>query len=87
MNNASTSSAIAPLLVLIGLIIGLLNVTDTEVMPFLWSSVALIIATSLGSGAFGDIVIADGILQALLLVFVPATVIVAIKNVFAIAKH
>lgn len=73
-------------LVVIGLIVGLLNVTDKEAMPFLLSGAVLIIASSLGKGSLGSIVQIDNILSALLVIFVPATIIVAVKNVFGIAR-
>jgi len=74
-------------LVIIGLIVGLLNVTDKEAMPFLLSGAVLIIASSLGQGSLGSIKMIGDILGALLIIFVPATIIVAIKNVFSIAKN
>lgn len=73
-------------LVFIGLIVGLLNIADEEVHPFLWSGIALIIASALGQGVMQQIGILNNILDALLAIFVPATIIVAIKNVFAMAK-
>ena len=73
-------------LVFIGLIIGLLNIADEEVQPFLWSGIALIIASALGQGVMQQVVVLNNILDSLLAIFVPATVIVAIKNVFAMAK-
>lgn len=74
-------------LVVIGLIVGLLNVTDQEAMPFLMSGAVLIIASSLGQNeALASIPYLKGVLDALLLIFVPATIIVAVKNVFSIAK-
>lgn len=74
-------------LIIIGLIVGILNITDKEVMPFLLSGAVLIIASSLGGVAVKDIAILNQILAALLAIFVPATIIVAIKNVFSLAKN
>jgi len=73
-------------LVFIGLIIGLLNIADEEVQPFLWSGIALIIASALGQGVMQQVGVLNNILDSLLAIFVPATVVVAIKNVFAMAK-
>lgn len=81
-----TSPVWLTVLVIIGLIIGLLNIAAKEVNPFLMSGAVLIIAASLGKDALGVIPIVDGILDALLAIFVPATVIVAIKNVFSLAR-
>jgi len=74
-------------LVIIGLIVGLLNVADKEVSPFLLSGAVLIIAASFGAEIMSSVKILESMLNALLALFVPATIIVAIKNVFLIAKH
>ena len=72
-------------LFVIGLIVGLLNVADKETNAFLISGVVLIIASAFGGAAVSVVGWLEGIFNALLLIFVPATVIVAIKNVFSIA--
>ena len=77
----------AIVLVVIGLIVGLLNVTDKEVTPFLMSGAVLIIASALGGSLMSDMPYVGAVLDALLAVFVPATVIVAIKNVFSLARN
>ncbi|MFH1307626.1 MAG: hypothetical protein ABIH72_02130 [archaeon] len=74
-------------LVIIGIVVGLLNIADEEAMPFLLSGVALVIVASMGSGVLSIVSLFDKILNALLVIFVPATVIVAIKNVFSLAKR
>ena len=74
-------------LVVIGLIVGLLNVTDKEVAPFLMSGAVLIIASALGGSLMSDMPYVGAVLDALLAVFVPATIIVAIKNVFSLARN
>ena len=74
-------------LVVIGIIVGLLNVADQETSPFLMSGAVLVIVSWLGSDILSGVMYIGGILQALLVLFVPATIIVAIKNVFSIAKH
>ncbi|MBS3089574.1 hypothetical protein J4461_01695 [Candidatus Pacearchaeota archaeon] len=75
------------ILVILGLIVGFFNVADEEVSPFLLSGAVLIIAASLGGQLMTDIKFVNGILEALLAIFVPATIIVAIKNVFSIARR
>lgn len=74
-------------LVIIGLIVGLLNVADQETMPFLMSGAVLIIASAFGGSVLADVAILSNVLSALLVIFVPATVIVAIKNVFVLAHN
>jgi len=74
-------------LVIIGLIIGLLNIANEESSPLLMSGAVLIIASALGQGVVGTIPQLSGILDALLAIFVPTTIIVAIKNVFSLARN
>jgi len=80
-------TTLAIILVVIGLIVGLLNVADKEVEPFLMASTVLIIASAFGTGVLGIIPIVGNMLNALLVLFVPATIIVAIKHVFTMAKN
>ena len=75
------------ILVIIGLIVGLLNVTGSEMGPFLLAGAVLIIASEFGGDALGSVRILDNVLQALLVLFVPATIIVAIKHVFSLARN
>ena len=74
-------------LVVIGLVVGLLNVTGSETTPFLLAGVSLVIVSALGSDVLGTIAWISSILSALNAIFVPATVIVALKTVFTIAKN
>ena len=74
-------------LIIAGLIVGLMNIADEEVSPFLMSSIILIIASALGGNILDVLPLIGGILQAILVLFVPATIIVAVKHVFSFAKH
>ena len=76
------------ILVILGVIVGLLNVTAKEVSGFLISTVALIIASS--ASALSLSVIWAGLTQILgnVIIFVaPAAIIVAIKAIFALAAE
>lgn len=81
------SSGMTAFLIILGLVVGFLNITDREVTPFLWSGAVLVIVASMGQSVMGNVVVVDNILQALLVLFIPATIIVAVKNVFALAKN
>lgn len=87
------NSTLLLILVVIGLIVGLLNIADEEASPFLMSGAVLIIASALGQSSFqaigeGQLIeTLSGMLNALLVIFVPATIIVAIKNVFGLARR
>ena len=83
----SVSGTWAMVLVVIGIVIGLLNVADKEVSPFLMSGAVLIIASALSGNLMSNLPYIGSILDALLVIFVPATVIVAVKNVFSLARN
>ncbi len=76
----------AAVLVILGVIIGLLNVTSKEASPFLLAGIALLIASGFGQSAVAVIPIASEVLMAIMILVVPAVIIVALKEVFAIAK-
>ena len=81
------------ILVILGIIIGFLNVGDDDSNTFLLASLALVIVAGLGNNTIIFIsnispVLSSlsRILSSLLVLFIPATIIVAMKTVFAIAK-
>lgn len=74
-------------LVVLGIVIGLLNIADEEVSPFLMSGAVLVIVSTLGQGVVQTVPIFYITLQALTMLFVPATIIVALKHVFTLARH
>ena len=73
-------------LVIIGIIIGLINITGKETSKFLIAGSVLVIVSYMGGGIPGIIPVLGNILKALLIMFVPATIIVALKSVFEMAK-
>tara|TARA_Y100000310_G_scaffold340912_1_gene438312 strand:- start:3395 stop:3733 length:339 start_codon:yes stop_codon:yes gene_type:complete len=82
-----TNETIVWILVVIGVVVGLLNIADKEAMPFLLSGAVLIIAAALGQGVLQGVPILSQVVDALLLIFVPATVVVAIRNVLSLASR
>lgn len=88
----SASTLIYALLVIIGFVVGLLNVADKDSMTFLVASLALVIVSGMGHDALIFISNINPILSyltsmlsALLVMFIPATIIVALKSVFALS--
>ncbi|MEM2932704.1 MAG: hypothetical protein QW622_00615 [Candidatus Pacearchaeota archaeon] len=73
-------------LVIIGLIIGLLNIAVSEVQPFLLSGVVLVIVAALGKDFFAISVWLGRLLSNVLYLFVPATIVVALRNLWALGK-
>ena len=81
------NDAIITTLLVVGLIVGLLNISSKESSKFLMSGTVLVIASFFGLGLVGSIVpMAGQMLAYMIAIFVPATIIVAIKNVFTLAK-
>jgi hypothetical protein len=87
------STLIYSILVILGFFVGLLNVADRDTMTFLFASLSLVIVSGLGqytlvfiSNLSPVLAYLSGTLSALLVMFVPATIIVALKAVFSIAS-
>lgn len=80
-------------LVIMGLVVGFMNVGDKNAKTFLMASLALVIVGALGAEPLRYIALNNwtveklsNILTSLLVLFVPATIIVALKTVFSMAK-
>ncbi|MAG78400.1 hypothetical protein CL616_03485 [archaeon] len=73
-------------LVIIGLVVGLLNITESEVQPFLMAGAILVVVAAFGADVLGTITYLGNILNNVLMLFVPATIIVALKSVFTLAR-
>ncbi len=77
-------------LVVLGIIVGLINVTEKETQQFLVATVSLVIVSSLAGTGFAAVPVIGAQLQRILLgimTFVtPAVIIVALKQVYSIAK-
>ncbi len=93
-NIQALSSPIYAFLVILGLIIGFWNVpSGKDSQKFLIAGAVLVIVSKFGmesvTGSLIGIGIGDAVSSvfgALLVLFVPATIVVALKNVFSVAK-
>ena len=87
--NQTPSPAATTVLIVLGLIVGLLNVTGRETTPFLLASVSLVIVSNMGGPVLADVATIGSTLQAIfnsITTFViPATIIVALKAIYALA--
>lgn len=76
-------------LIVLGLIVGFLNVTGRETTPFLLASVSLVVVSALGGQIFPNNYNIFGVLQnilsAIITFVMPATIIVALKAIYALA--
>ncbi|MFA5173727.1 MAG: hypothetical protein WC438_00935 [Candidatus Pacearchaeota archaeon] len=84
---ASAYSIILKILLVIGILVGLLNITSSESSKFLLAAFALVIVSFMGQSVMAIIPQIGAILNALLVVFVPATIIVALKSLFELSKN
>ncbi len=80
-------------LVIIGLIVGFMNVGDKNSSTFLMASVSLVIVGALGVEplkyiALNNYVVTSlrNVLGSLLVLLVPATIVVALQTVFSVSK-
>lgn len=75
---------------LVGIVVGLLNIAHDEVAAFLTSGTVLVLVSYLGvqEGIFEIVApVISNILRAILTLFVPATIIVALRAVFVLARR
>jgi len=89
-------NGILGLLIISGILVGLLNVNSNDSSKFLLAAVSLVIVSFMGGSvisALGTVsflkigIILGEVLNALLFLFIPATIIVALKSVLEIARE
>jgi hypothetical protein len=82
----AAGSWLAWTLVLLGLVIGLLNIDARETSGFLMAGTVLALMGFLGGQTLAAVPYLGPIFDNLLALFVPATVVVALKHVFSLAR-
>ena len=87
------NAQIYSILVILGIIVGFFNIRAEESQTFLWAGAVLVIVSRFGMDSVTGSLLGIGIgptvtsiFGALLALFVPATIVVALKTVFSIAK-
>ncbi len=87
----SLGYVVVSVLMILGLIVGLLNIGNTESQSFLFAAVALVIVASLGGASLDRIAYIGPALSqvfaALLSFVVPATIVVALRALFGLARE
>mgnify|MGYP001562413618 FL=1 len=90
---ADYNDAIYAILIILGIIVGFMNVTGKDSQTFMIAGAILVIVSRFGMESISGSLIGIGIseifssvFRALLVLFVPATIIVALKTVFSIAR-
>lgn len=83
----AAATSINYVLAALGIIVGLfINVSDRDISTFLIAGVSVVVVSYMGQASLGLISSLGKILGALLVMFAPATVIVALKALFSISK-
>ncbi|MBI5398625.1 hypothetical protein HZB03_04130 [Candidatus Woesearchaeota archaeon] len=83
--------AVTSVLIVLGLVVGFLNVTGAETQSFLFASVSLVIVASLGGNVLSSIQAVGPVLQnifsTIVLFVLPATIVVCLKAIYALASE
>jgi len=80
------------LLIVLGLIVGFVNISGKETKDFVWMAVALVLVAYVGgvSGTLTSVLYIgeylSGVFNAIMAFVVPATIIVALKEIYALAQ-
>ncbi|MBI1936409.1 hypothetical protein HYS31_08305 [Candidatus Woesearchaeota archaeon] len=90
---SNAASWLLSILIVLGLLVGLLNVSGKETKEFLWVTVALVVVAFAGSAQvnlWSDVELIGeflkGVFDSILAFVVPASVVVALKDVWELAK-
>jgi len=82
---AMQTPTVTCILVILGLIVGIMNITERETVEFLVAAIALLIAGSAGSlPALGFVILA--VLENIVAFVAPAALVVAVKAIYALAQ-
>jgi len=85
------STTLLWILFLLGVIVGLVNITHNETGSFLTSGTILVLVSFLGASVIESVAVPfvsmANLLKGILTLFVPATIIVALKSVFVLARR
>ena len=89
----TTTAWLWSLLIVLGLVVGFLNVSGKETKEFLWVTVALVVVAFAGSAqinSWSNVQLIGqylkGVFDSILAFVVPASVVVALKEVWVLAK-
>ena len=84
----SLTPTVTAVLALLGVIVGLLAVSARDVEPFVMDTIVVLLAAFVGRDVLSAVTLVNlgSVLDAVVALMVPAAVIVALKEAFAIAK-
>lgn len=82
---------LASVLIILGLIVGFLNITAAETTSFLLAVISLVIIAGFGADVLREMAVVGDrlsrIFSALLVFLIPAGIVVALKSIYAVAKE
>ncbi len=88
-NGGQVGHIATSVLIILGLIVGLLNVTGRETTPFLLAAVSLVVVSTFTGDTLAKVAVVgpalSGVLTAIQTFVTPATIIVALKAIYALA--
>ena len=73
-------------LVVLGLVVGLVNINDKEVGAFLTAGTVMVLMGYFGGQTLSSVLYLSSVFTNILTLFVPATIVVAVKSVLALAR-
>ncbi len=83
------STTLTSVLIILGIVVGFLNVTLKEENSFLLATVSLVIVSALGGAVLSQVAVVgvylEGMLLGILTFVIPAAIIVALKAVYSLA--
>ena len=74
-------------LVVLGLVVGLVNISDKEVGAFLTAGTVMVLMGYFGGQTLSSVLYLSSIFTNILTLFVPATIVVAVKSVLGLARN
>ncbi len=84
------SSIVISIIVVIGLLVGLINISAKDTIPYLVASVVLVLVAGFGGAALANVSYVGGylrnILGMLMTLVVPAAIIVSLKELYVFAE-
>ena len=91
LNIGIEPALIVGILVVCGLVVGFINVSEKQTKDYLLAALALVIVTALGGTYLSTVPLLgdylDSVLGAFMAFVVPATIIVALKAIYGLAKN
>lgn len=90
VNPERASTTLTSLLILLGLIVGFLNITTKERNSFLFATVSLVIVSFFGGAVLSEVAVIgsylEAVLRSMLTFVIPATLVVALKAVYSLEE-